>query len=102
MFSTVFNVTKQIGFPRMGLGPGGSKTGTARADSKNVAQGSSVERLPHDRTIIAQTRPFSSTSTHTNPHCRIEEPAKLEDTCSYRKEPREDENENAVNTIIKV
>ncbi len=49
------------------LDPGGSKTGTTRTDSKNVAQSSGMERLPRDKTIIAQTKPFSSSpSTYTN------------------------------------
>ncbi len=64
----MFKNYKEKGVTKGGvLDPGGSRTGTVRADSKNVAQSSGMERLPRDRTIIAQTRPFSSSpNTHTN------------------------------------
>ncbi len=49
------------------LNPGGSKTGTVRTDSKNVAQSFSIKRLPRNKTIIAQTKPFSSSlNIYTN------------------------------------
>ncbi len=64
----MFKNYKEKGVTKGGvLDPGGSRTGTARTDFKNVAQSSGMERLPRDRTIIAQTRPFSSSlSIYTN------------------------------------
>ncbi len=35
------------------LDPGGFRTGTVRADFKNVMQSSSIKQLPYNKTIIA-------------------------------------------------
>ncbi len=64
----MFKNYKKKGVTKGGvLNPGGSRTGTVRTDSKNVTQSSGIKQLPRNKTIIAQTRPFSSSpSTHTN------------------------------------